>query len=55
MKCFCKNFSLLAALWLVSLIVVSIETGSFKNGIVVASVTGPVKFIVALVHAKFWS
>ena len=54
MKTFLKYGSLFAVMFLVTAVVVTIETGRIQTGITVGAIAGPLKFVVAALHGKFF-
>ena len=54
MKSFLKYGSLFAVMFLVTAAVVTIETGHISSGLTVGCIAGPLKFVVAALHGKFF-
>ena len=47
-----KYGSLLAAMFAVTCVIVTIETGHLSSGITVGAIAGPIKFAVAAIHGR---
>jgi len=49
-----RHGTLLAAMFVVTAVIVTIETGHLKSGLTVGAIAGPIKFAVASLHAKLF-